>query len=268
MRWRKKCGANMAGGLNGWLQSGLPWVRSIAETKAMNTKNEGLIKGGMMTAVAVAMLALAPHAVATPVQIGFNGAGGTGSISLTVGSDTTAGDPAGAQLIMNASGTFSDTNPGMSNVSITGVLARNFAIPGDVASGSWQPGDLPSPTSFSALAINAAPTAPVTFDDLFYPGGSPQTCWDDPNFGGFLDGYGVMLTFDGGFVDLWSDGAASPGGLTYGFAVISSDGQTHTVRDYQFGGVRAAVPEPNFLWLFGAALLGLFAWRRKLEKKA
>ena len=236
----------------------------------MNTRNEGLIKGGMMTAVTVALLALAPYAVATPVQIGFNGAGGTGHVSLTVGTDTTAGDPAGAQLITNASGTFSDTNIGLSNVSITGVLARNFATPDDVASGDWQPGDVPFPASYSKLAVVNPPPhdTAITFDNLFYPGGSPQTCWDYPYFGGFLDGYGVMLTFDGGFVDLWSDGFASPGGLTYGFAVISSDGQTNTVSDFQFGGVRAAVPEPNYLWLFGAALLGLFTWRRKVEKKA
>ena len=236
----------------------------------MNTKSERLIKGGMLTAVTVAMLALAPHAVATPVQIGFNGAGGTGHVSLTVGTDTTAGDPAGAQLITNASGTFSDTNIGLSNVSITGVLARNFATPDDVASGDWKPGDLAFPASYSKLAVVNPPPhdTAITFDNLFYPGGSPQTCWDYPFFGGLLDGYGVMLTFDGGFVDLRSDGAASPGGLTYGFAVISSDGQTNTVTDFQFGGVRAAVPEPDFLWLFGAALLGLFAWRRKAERKA
>jgi hypothetical protein len=27
------------------------------------------------------------------------------------------------------------------------------------------------------------------------------------------------------------------------------------------------VPEPGWLWLFGAGLVGLFAWRRSLEKK-
>ncbi|TAN03359.1 MAG: PEP-CTERM sorting domain-containing protein [Rhodanobacteraceae bacterium] len=33
----------------------------------------------------------------------------------------------------------------------------------------------------------------------------------------------------------------------------------------QFSGVYAAVPEPRFMWIFGAALLGLFGWRRSIE---
>lgn len=250
----------------------------------MNTKNAGFNKGGMLTAVTIAMLALAPHAVATPVHIGFNGAGGSGHVLLTVGPDTTAGDPATApheaQLITNASGTFSDTNLSMTNVPITGVMARNFATPDDVTSGKWKVGDVPFPKSFSTLAASKLPPTDtaITFDDLFYPGGSPQTCFDYPFFGGFLDGYGVMFTLNnGGFVDLWSDGVTAagafgptwPGGLTYGFAVITlnSDNQLE-VSDFQFNGVRAAVPEPDLLWLFGAAMLGLFAWRRNAEKKA
>jgi hypothetical protein len=238
----------------------------------MNAKNAGFIKGGMLATVTVAMLALAPHVVATPVQIGFNGGGGIGHVSLTVGPDAlagaTPGDPAKAQLITNASGTFSDTNvPSMGIASITGVLARNFAIPEDVADGAWQPGDLPFPASFSSFAVVASPPA-VTFDDLFYPGGSPSTCWDYPFFGGFLDDYGVMLKLDnGGYVDLWSNGVM-PGGLSYGFAVIMPISDTEFgVSDYQ-SSVRAAVPEPDLLWLFGAATLGLFAWRRNAEKRA
>jgi hypothetical protein len=233
----------------------------------MNTKRQWFIKSGVLTALTAAMLALAPHAVATTVHIGFNGGGGSGHVTLTIGPDTTAGDPAGALLITNASGTFSDTNlPGLSNVSITGVMARNFATPFDVADGSWQPGDVPFPASFSTYVVtnSTPPGTVITFDDLFYPGGSPSTCWDYPFFGGLLDDYGVMLTLgNGGFVDLWSDGVM-PGGLTYGFAAIMPDGSI----DYQFSGVRAAVPEPDFLWLFGAAALGLFAWRRSTEKKA
>lgn len=42
------------------------------------------------------------------------------------------GDPANAQLITGASGTFSDSHLNISNVAITGVLARNFATPADV----------------------------------------------------------------------------------------------------------------------------------------
>lgn len=40
-----------------------------------------------------------------------------------------------------------------------------------------------------------------------------------------------------------------------------------TVTDFQFDSVHAAVPVPHFPWLFGAGLLGLFAWRRSAETR-
>lgn len=242
----------------------------------MNVKRKVLAKksGLWMALAAAGMLASAPCALAAPVQIGFNGMGGSGHATLTVGTDTTAGDPAGAQLITGASGTFSDANLGLYNVSITGVQARNFATPFDVSDGAWQPGDPPFPASFSQLVAAGGTGGVVTYSDLFYPGGSPQSCWDYPFAGGFLDTYGVMFTLsNGGFVDLWSDGSIfvptmSPVYLSYGFALIlpGSDGN-YSVSDFQFNGVHAAVPEPDSLWLFGASLLGLFAWRRSVEKR-
>lgn len=240
------------------------------------------VKTGVLAAGAVLILAgLAPYAQATAVQIGFNGAGGTGHASLTVGPDYLpsihpAGptDPAGAQLVTGASGTFSDANLGLYNVAITGVLARNFALPFDMkAGGSWHSGDLPFPASFSQLAAIGGTGGVVTYSDLFYAGGSPQSCWDYPFAGGLLDTYGVMFTLsNGGFVDLWSDGSIfvptmSPVYLTYGFAVILPTSKGNSVSDFQFSGVHAAVPEPKFMWLFGAAVLGLFAWRRSTETR-
>ncbi len=241
----------------------------------MNANKGNFAKTGVLTTAAMLAILLVPYAHATPVEIGFNGAGGSGHASLTVGSDTTAGDPAGAQVITGATGTFSDTNIGLNNVSITGVVARNFATPNDVADGSWQPGDVPFPASFSELAVLNPPPGDtaITYSDLFYADGSLQSCWDYPFAGGFLDTYGVMFTLgNGGFVDLWSDGVTAPmafgptwpGGLTYGFAVIDN---TLTVSDFQFVGVNAAVPEPNFLWLLGAGILGLLVWRRSLESR-
>ena len=236
-------------------------------------------KTGLWMALATAgMWASVPSALATPVQIGFNGAGGSGHVSLTVETDTTAGDPAGAQVITDANGTFSDTNLGIDDVSITGVLVRNFATPNDTVP---DPGDdplpfppVPFPASYSKLAVLNPPPGDIaiTFDELFYLDGSPRTCWDYPFSGGFLDPYGVMFSLaNGGFVDLWSDGVMSPGGLTYGFAVMlphtGPDGNGNWVSDFQFSGVRAAVPEPDFLWLFGASVLGLFAWRRSVETR-
>lgn len=230
-----------------------------------------------MAAVALAMLAFTPGAQANPVEISFNGASGSGHALLDVGTDPTPGDPVGAQLVMGASGTFSNTAFG--SVSITGVRARNFATPFDMLpGGSWQPGDIPFPASFSQLAAagtSAQDNGVITYDDLFYAGGSPPTCWDYPFYGGFLDVYGVMFSLgNGGFVDLWSFGVVPPGalgpgsgGLTYGMAVIQllPTGGYSVVPGDPF--VVAAVPEPKFLWLFGAGLVGLFAWRRAVEAR-
>lgn len=230
-----------------------------------------------MTASAMlAMFALTPHAQANPVQFVFNGAGGSGHASPNVGPDTTVGDPAGAQLIMGASGTFWDANLGLCNVAITGVLARNFATPFDVLDGGhWQLGDIPFPTSLSQLPTANAPpidNGVTTYTELFYAGGSPQTCRDYPFAGGLLDPYGAMFTLgNGDVVDLFSFGDTFvPTGakvyLQYGFEVIDpSNGGT--LLDPEFGGVRAAVPEPEFLWLFGAAVPGMFAWRRSAEMR-
>lgn len=235
----------------------------------------GLLAGGIILAV----LAAAPSAQATAVNIGFNGAGISGHASLTVVTDTPAGDPAGAQLIANANGTFSDGTLSIYNVPITGVLARNFATPFDVLDGAWQPGDVPFPHSFSQFAASGTSSQDngvITYSDLFYPAGSPQTCWDYPFSGGYLDPYGVMLTLSNGdYVDLWSDGYTPPGflgpswpgGLTYGFALMEPNDspEGYGLTDTAFGGVRLAVPEPDFLWLLGAGVLGLFAWRRSAE---
>ena len=248
----------------------------------MNAIESTLMKARLLTTGAMlAMFVLTPYAQATTVQIGFTGALGSGHASLNVGPDTTGvepagtGDPAGAQLITGASGTF--TNSTFGNVTITGVLARNFATPFDMQpGGSWQPGDLPFPASFSQLAASgtsAQDNGVITYDDLFYAHGSPESCWDYPFFGGFLDPYGVMFSLsNGGYLDLWSFGVVSPdffgpgfGGLTYGMAVIQSipDGGYEVLAGAPFAS--ASVPEPKFLWLFGIGVLGLFAWRRSAE---
>lgn len=247
----------------------------------MNAKKRLFTRTGILaTGVMLVMFGVMPFAQATTVHIGFTGSMGTGHASLTVGPDSlagaTPGDPSNAMLITNASGTFSNSTFG--NVSITGVLGRNFATPFDVADGTWTTGDLPFPESFSQLAASgtsAQDNGVITYDDLFYADGSPQTCWDYPFFGGFLDPYGVMFSLNnGGYLDLWSFGVVpqdffgpGSGGLTYGMAVLQlqADGSYAVMPGPPFA--NASVPEPNFLWLFGAAVLGLFAWRRSVEKK-
>jgi len=232
----------------------------------MNAIKRTSMKAGFLTSGAVlAMFAFGPHAYATPVQIGFNGGGASGHASLTVGTDTTAGDPAAAQLISNASGTFSDATLGITNALITGVVARNFET-------ATNPADIGLlPTSFSYIpsvgGINQGIAA--SYDNLFYPDGSPVVCnpAEYPFSGGFLDIFGVMFALDNGdVVNLFSWGTI-PGGPSLGFGLsvlTGSDSAGWTVADFS-PDVRAAVPEPNFLWLFGAGVLGLFAWRRSVE---
>ena len=232
----------------------------------MNAIKGTLMKAGFLTSGAVlATFAFGPHAHATSVQIGFNGGGASGHASLMVGPDATAGDPAGAQLISNASGTFSDANLGITNALITGVYARNFNAP-------VQPGDslyVPASYSYAPSVGGADLGIAASYDNLFYPDGSPVVCnpAEYPFSGGFLDIFGVMFALDNGdVVDLFSWGVM-PGGLSYGVSVLTgSDSEGWTSMDY-LSDERAAVPEPNFMWLFGAGALGLFAWRRSVEAR-
>ncbi|HET7307218.1 MAG TPA: PEP-CTERM sorting domain-containing protein [Gammaproteobacteria bacterium] len=224
------------------------------------------MKTGLLAVGAVlAALAFGPLAHAGTFHFQFSGAGVSGSGMLTITPDTNSGDPSSAFTITGISGTFSDSNISISNASITGVKALDLVSPQR---------DPPVPASLSLfpiannLPMQDAHTGGLTYDNLFFPDGSPADCPEYPFAGGFLDVYGVMLTLDNGdILDFWSDGEGPGMPLTYGVGVIDpSDGGT--VLDYQFGGVAAtaAVPEPQYLWLLGAALLGFFAWRRSTAR--
>ena len=233
----------------------------------MNAIKRTSMKAGLLTSGAVlAMFAFGQHAHATPVQIqiGFNGGDASGHASLAVGPDGTAGDPAGAQLISNASGTFSDSYLSITNAVITGVHVLKFSTP-------VRSDDIPYiPASYSYIpSVGGADLGiGASYDNLFYQDGSPLVCNPDeyPFSGGFLDIFGVMFDLDNGdVVNLFSYGAI-PGGASLGFGasvLTGSDSAGWSTADYY--DVRAAVPEPNFMWLFGAGVLGLFARRRSAE---
>ncbi|MGH8201149.1 MAG: PEP-CTERM sorting domain-containing protein [Steroidobacteraceae bacterium] len=244
-----------------------------------------LAAGALLTA-----LVAAPYAGATTIQVNFSGTAGSGYADLTLTPDPISSsnyqptynavdgqngispplspyDPAGAQSITGASGSFD-------GVAITGVMAldQGAAPPGEVL-----------PSSFSWIYTT---TGPNSFDNLFYANGSPLVCPPTtagggvgyPFSGGFLDIYGVMLTLQNGdAVGLWSDGVTAPGafgptwqgGLTYGLNVFTPTSQAgmYLLSQSQFNGVSASVPEPSPLWLFGAGVLGLFAWRRSMAAR-
>lgn len=263
---------------------------------------------GMLTsAMLLAALVLAPAAQATPLSFSFSGTSGNpggGAVSgygyLTLSADPNAPpscnsstalpanahcDPAGARAITGASGTFSDSNLGIT-ATIKGVQQLNstWVNPGmSPLPGTTTPLYQENlPVSRSMLFTTDAGNPTASYDNLFYPGGSPLVCLVDvdgtlvptyPLSGGFLDIYGVMFTLENGdLVGLWSTGSPSgyvaPGAPVYGFSVLSpAAGGNYQILDYAFTGAVAAVPEPGLVWMFGAGLLGLLAWRRSIEKK-
>lgn len=230
----------------------------------MNTKKSITRLSAALTILGMASVALAPCAYATQVPIGFNGGGATGSLVLTIGLDGVVGDPLGAEAITGAHGTFSDSNLGIVNALITGVYALKFSTP-------VNPADIPyilKSYSYVPSVGGANHGIGASYDNLFYRAGSPVVCnpAEYPFSGGFLDTFGVLLTLDNHeVVNLFSWGV-TPSGLSYGLSVLQgSDSAGWAVKDFA-GSVRAAVPAPNFLWLFGAGVLGLFTWRRSKEK--
>ena len=182
----------------------------------------------------------------------FTGSGVTGSIQLTYDVNPNTGvlpgtspnpvDPIGSYIVTGISGTFSDSNIGLLNASITSIEASNPAHP--------EPANLLAPASFGFYIISHGVhtpdgTAPgFSYDNLFYPGGSPQAASDYPFHGGFFDIYGLIFHTDSGkTVNLWSDGDFG-GGPTYGAGV--TDGTD--VLDYVDGLVpvpEPAAPEPD-----------------------
>lgn len=276
---------------------------TIAKKRAFTTT------GTLVSAVLAAMFMLAPAAQATPLSFSFSGTSGIpggGAVSasghLTLSPDPNAPpsctastplpatahcDPAGAQAITGANGTFFDASLGMSNVAITGVQPLNatWVIPRMSAlPGTTQPlyqENLPISRSMLFTDDPNSPTA--SYDNLFYAGGSPLVCLVDVNgtlvptypfSGGFLDIYGVMFTLgNGDLLGLWSDGSPSgyvaPGAPDYGFNVLRWDAglNAYTVLDGNFSGATASVPEPRFVWMLGAGLLGFLAWQRSAERK-
>ncbi|HZC38082.1 MAG TPA: PEPxxWA-CTERM sorting domain-containing protein [Sphingomicrobium sp.] len=219
----------------------------------------------------VAAVFSASSAQAQQASFNLSGSGISGSISLTytpdpntgpIGTSPNAFDPVGSYVVTGITGTFSDSNIGLTDAAITGIVPSN--------PGSPTADNLLAPHSFGFyLVANGVPgpdgTAPgFSYDGLFYPGGSPQTATSYPFSGGVFDIYGLVFTLSGGdSVDLWSNGNVPGTGLNYGVGV--TDGTS--VLDYASPVSLAAVPEPAtwamMLIGFGAIGLPLRAARRK-----
>jgi hypothetical protein len=126
-----------------------------------------------------------------------------------------------------------------------------------------------APNDFSKFAVAAGLPAQnngsLSYDNLYYPGGSPQTASDYPPHGGFLDIYGLMFNIGGGrVVNFWSNGVFNETGIDpadYGVAVATQD----AALDYVAGGV-VAVPEPS-TYAFMLAGLGVLGWVTRRRKQ-
>jgi hypothetical protein len=228
-----------------------------------------------MTA-AIGLSLTSVSAQASDVQFSFNGDGFSGSGSLTIAPnvapadpDPTCGspghnacrtDPPGAYAITAITGTFSNPLNSIVNATITGLVPTNPANEKDPI---FDP-RVPSSLSFVDYGSGA-----LSYDNLFYPGGSPNVCTTFPFGGTFVDVYGVAFTVAGGYtVDLWGDGDLhGPGTTAYGVSLTDGTQLLAT----SFDGVNAsvaAVPEPSSFAMLSVGLLGMLAWRKRAGGQA
>ena len=199
---------------------------------------------------------LTASAATAPITI--SGPGVAASLTLTYGPTTDAKYP-GAFEVTGISGTFTDAAAGVSNATVLGLVQITINVP--------EAANLLAPHDFSRFAV-AAGLGPenhgfLSYDNLYWPGGAPQTASDYPAYGGFVDIYGLMFRIGGGkVVNFWSNGVFSgpATGPIYGVAVATVD----QALDYA-GGISAAVPEPASaaLLLLGLGVTGLAARQRR-----
>ncbi len=218
----------------------------------------------MVSATLLFTASLPWHAKAATFDFSFAGDGVSGTVELTYGTATDA-RYGQAFEVTGSRGTFSDTNNGLNivNASLGSLVAIRQDAP--------DPTNLLAPHDFSRfpVATGLPPQANgfLTYDNLFYPGGSPPTSTDYQVHGGFLDIYGLLFDIGGGrVVDFWSNGDFSgtgTGPIDYGAAVATGA----TTLDYVSGGVSVS-PEPGACSLLGGGLLGLLVWQRSSRRRS
>jgi hypothetical protein len=221
-------------------------------------------KQHVVSATLLLMALLAGSANANTHTFSITGPGVNATIQLTYGTATDAKYP-NAFEITAVSGWFSDSNHGLNivNAPILGLEPLNYASP---TSGNFAaPADFSKFYLASSVGLPAGHPPSLTYDNLFWPGGSPVTATGYPFSGGFFDIYGMMFDIGNSEVaGLWSIGNhnGSGTGPIYGVAVATAQG----ALDYQRSGLTPTTPEPGTFVMLGSGIIGLAGiLRRKIN---
>jgi hypothetical protein len=216
-------------------------------------------RGACLTAM---ICAIAPLSNAGTVQFSFSGGGITSSGTMTVAPapDNTSGVPTpGTYEITDITGTFADTNDGVSGL-ITGLY---------------------TPISYvnALTATSAALTgAGLSYDDLFFAGAdSPIDCPGYPFGGGYFDVYGVAFNLsDGDVGEFFSNGVlpGNPDALyaaadASSTAILDEPNAGSTTQPNGVLGSFTAAPEPNTLIMLpiGVAVIAMIRSYRRSSRK-
>lgn len=217
------------------------------------------IDGKVVCAMTMA-LAIAPLASADTFNFSFNGGGITSSgvITAVLAPDDTSGvSTPGTYEVTDISGTFTDTNDGISG-SIGLYTPLSYVTPATAT--------MSNPVGFTSGGLS--------YDDLFFPAGnSPADCPGYPFSGGDLDILGIAFDVSGGYVGEFFSNGVLPETDTPAYA--AADANSTTLLDNPNAGgdngpvgvlgsfAAVATPEPGTLLLLGGGLLAAAAIRRR-----